>query len=308
MLMSFSVFLGILIITIAFINPGKADFLKLKNSIRPDYIRDFEKVAKKKYIEQFGTETSLENYKNNVEIVILRSGINIKFYEFILINIISILVVTYIVHIIFNNPLITLVFVYIGYKLPFVVFEYVAKKKQEEIDKHIEGVLTQISAIYGTVGTLEQCIEKSIPTMPSPVKELFEQAMTDMKIAGRDLSDTLENLAIRINNKDFDFWVKIALIAVDIGGETRKLMLQIPETIRERKNLRDELETELSGLKFQGWILFSGTPLIFLTYKILRPDFASVLTDTFAGKVTTTVIAIICILSLWLINKLSRPV
>lgn len=299
---------GVLIITLAVIGIDKNDLLKFKKTIRPDYITDLDKVAKKKFFDEFAAKEYSKNYKNDVERLLARTGVNIRLNEFMFLNLLTVLVAAYLAHTSFNNPLITVVALYIGYKLPFVILEYIAKKKQEEIDEHIEAVLTQIGNVYGTIGSLEKSIEESISSMPSPLKEEFQKTLSDMKVAGMTLEEALVNLSVRLNNRDFDFWVKIALLATEIGGETRELMLQIPETIRERKSLRDELFTELAGLKFQGWILFMGTPIIFILYKFTRPDFASILTHTMAGKIMTTIIAVICIFSLWLIEKISKPV
>lgn len=299
---------GVLIMTLVLIGIKKDDLVKIKKAVRPDYITDLDKVARKKFFKEFASKEYSKNYKNDAERLLLRTGVNIRLNEFIFLNLLTVLVSGYLAHISFNNPLITLVALYIGYKLPFVILEYIAKKKQEEIDEHIEAVLTQIGNVYGTIGSLEKSIEESISSMPSPLKEEFQKALSDMKVAGMTLEEALASLSVRLNNRDFDFWVKIALLATEIGGETRELMLQIPETIRERKALRDELFTELAGLKFQGWILFLGTPIIFILYKFTRPDFASILTDTMVGKFMTTIIAIICIFSLWLIEKISKPV
>lgn len=292
----------------AFLKIEKSDWLRLKQAVRPDYLNDLDKLAKLKFAEEFAVKDYSKNYRLTAERLLLRTGANIRFNEFIFLNILAIMGAGYIAQATFKNPLITLVALYIGYKLPFVILEYMARRKQEEIDEHMEAVLTQIGNVYGTIGSLEKAIEEAIPSMPSPLREEFQKTLADMKVAGMTLAEALMSLSVRLNNKDFDFWVKIALLATEIGGETRELMLQIPDTIRERKSLRDELFTELSGLKFQGWILFSGTPLIFLLYKLMRPDFAMILTDTMTGKVVTTIVAVICIGSLWLIEKISKPV
>jgi tight adherence protein B len=286
----------------------RGDFKNLKKIVRPEYISDLELIAKKKYFEQLSSREYSKNYRLKAERLLLRTGVNIRFKEFVLLNIAVAVGVVVLAQLLFNNPLITLIALYVGYKLPFLILEYLARKNQEEIDEHIDQVLAQIGNIFGTIGSLEKSIEETIGTMPSPLKEEFAKTISDMKVAGLTLGEALQSLAVRLNNKDFDFWVKISLLTTEIGGETRELMLQIPETIRERKSLRDELSTELSGTKFQGWILFAGTPILFLIYKIMRPDFASILTDTLAGKIITSFVALVCILSLWLIEKISKPV
>ncbi|HEX3030622.1 MAG TPA: hypothetical protein VHS59_00035, partial [Bacillota bacterium] len=142
----------------------------------------------------------------------------------------------------------------------------------------------------------------------SPLKDEFLQMLSDMRMAGMNLEEALVRLAGRLDLPDFYFFTKVALMTQRYGGETRDLMLQIPQTIRERQIIRAELETEIAGAKQQAWLLLAGTPLFFVIYRVLRPDFVRVLTETPAGQMGMAVVAVLSLISIFLIEKIAEPV
>ena len=174
---------GVFIITLVLMDFDKDDLSRFKKAVRPDYLSDLDMIAKKKFFDEFAVKDYSHNYKLNAERLLLRTGVNIRFQEFVLLNIVIIIGLGYLGHSTFNNPLISVVSLYIGYRLPFVILEYIARKKQEEIDENIEAVLTQIGNVYGTIGSLEKSIEESISSMPSPLKEEFRKTIADIKVA-----------------------------------------------------------------------------------------------------------------------------
>jgi tight adherence protein B len=242
-----------------------------------------------------------------VEQLLARAGLRINYGEYLLLSIggvsLGVLVGQYL-----NNWFITIICGYLGFKIPQRVLRYLQDRRKALLSMQMEPALQQIANLYRISQSMEQALEQAVLTMASPLKDEFQKTLSDIRVAGMSLEEALVRLAARLGLRDFDFFVKITLLAQKFGGETKELMLQIPQTIRERQMIRAELETEVAGAKQQAWLLMSGTPLFFVVYKLLRPDFAQMLTETTPGKLGMAVVALLSLISVLLIEKITEPI
>ncbi|HEX3033198.1 MAG TPA: type II secretion system F family protein [Bacillota bacterium] len=207
-----------------------------------------------------------------------------------------------------NNWIITLIGAVLGFKLPGKYLMLMRKKRKDMMDKQLEPALQQIATLHRINHSLELAVEQALSSIPSPLHEEFIQMLTDLRVAGMSLDEAMGRMAGRLDLPDFHFFTKVALLTQRYGGETRELMLHVPQTIRERQIIRAELETEIAGARQQAWLLMAGTPVFFIIYKILRPDFVRILTETAPGKVGMAIVALFSLISLVLIEKISEPV
>lgn len=242
-----------------------------------------------------------------VESLLARSGVRIRYGEYLLLSAGGVLLGT-LVGFYLNNWLISVMCGYLGYKIPERALMYLQEKRKVLLAKQMEPALQQIANLYRITQSMESALEQSVISMAPPLKGEFLQMLSDIRVAGMTMEEALARLADRLDLRDFDFFVKIALLTQKYGGETKELMLQIPQTIRERQMIRAELETEIAGAKQQAWILLAGTPIFFIIYKVLRPDFAAILTETAQGKIGMAIVALLSLISIYLFEKITRPV
>jgi len=242
----------------------------------------------------------------NITTLITQAGLKISFKEYLMMAAAA-TGLGFFLGLSLNNWFIALIGAYMGFQIPKKVIQYLRDKRQQIIARQVEPALQQIANLYRITQSIEKAVEEATSTMASPLREEFERLQSDLKIAGMTLEQALLRLSHRLGNKDFEFFTKIALLTRKYGGETKDLMLQIPQTIRERQMIRAELETELAGAKQQSWLLLAGTPLFFIVYKLMRPDFAQILTTTAMGKLGMSVVAVLTLVSIALIEKITEP-
>lgn len=205
-----------------------------------------------------------------------------------------------------NNFILIIVFSYVGFKLPAKVREVLRSRYQKEIDKHLEPVLQQLGNVYGLSGSYERALEQVIPAMSEPLKGYFEACLQEIQRTGFSLEEALERLNKKIDNKNFHFFNQIILLNQRYGGDSRELMLQVPQTIRDRQLMTAELEAELSGAKQQSWILLGLTPLFLAVFHLLQPEFARILTETNAGQTGLAIVGVLMVISYLLMEKIMK--
>ncbi len=265
----------------------------------------FTKISKR-FSRVFKKPTERSS-RAEVEQLLFRAGVRIRYGEYLLLSagglVLGVLLGQYL-----NNWFISLLCGYLGCQIPRRSLSFLRDRRKQVLSRQLEPALQQISNLYRINRSMEMAFEQTVISLPSPLKEEILRMLSDIRVAGMTLEEAMIRLAARLDLQDFNFFVKITLLAQKYGGETKELMLQIPQTIRERQMIRAELETEVAGAKQQAWLLLAGTPLFFIVYKFLRPDFALILTGTTAGKIGMAVVALLSLVSIFLIEKITEPV
>lgn len=205
-----------------------------------------------------------------------------------------------------NNFILIISFSYVGFKLPTKLRAVLRSRSQKEVDKHLEPVLQQLANVYGLSGSYERALEQVIPAMSDPLKGYFEACLQEIQRTGFSLEEALERLDKKIDNKNFHFFNQIILLNQQYGGDSRELMLQVPQTIRDRQLMTAELEAELSGAKQQSWILLALTPLFLAVFHLLQPEFAKILTETNAGRIGLGIVGVLMVVSYLLMEKIMK--
>lgn len=266
---------------------------------------DWAKKGHKPFLST--TESRYRHHRGLVENLLLSTGLPIKFWEYQLVKVIA-AILGLCAGLTINNWVIALAGVFLGIKLPNKILMHLKEKRKILLARQLEPTLQQIAIIYRINNSLETTFEQVLTTIPTPLSEEFEQMLSDLKVAGMSLEESLNRLANRLDLVDFHYFVRIALMTQRYGGETRELLLQIPQTIRDRQLMRAELETEIAGAKQQAWILLAATPVFFIVYWIMRPDFVKILTDTTQGKIGMSLVALLSMVSVFFIDKISEQI
>lgn len=253
------------------------------------------------------TEGRFRRHRKLVENLLLSTGLPVKYWEYQLLRVVAAILGT-VAGFAVNNWVIALAGAFIGIKLPQKILVHLKEKRKTVLARQLEPTLQQIATIYRINNSLETTFDQVLTTIPSPLREEFERMVSDLKVAGMSLEESLNRLANRLDLEDFRYFVRIALMSQKYGGETRELLLQIPQTIRDRQLMRAELETEIAGAKQQAWLLLAATPVFFIVYRVMRPDFVKILTDTNQGKTGMGIVAVLSMVSVFIIDKISEQI
>ncbi len=105
-----------------------------------------------------------------------------------------------------------------------------------------------------------------------PVRAEFRQ-VTDEIALGRNLSQALTRLAIRINEPDIRFFVVVITVQQETGGNLAEIIGNLSSIIRKRKQLRHKIKAMTSEGKATGLILGALPVLVFVALYFIQPGY-----------------------------------
>ena len=142
----------------------------------------------------------------------------------------------------------------VGYIIPGIVLKSSINKRRREFENQLVDVLVLINGAVRSGFSLLQALEVVVREMAPPASEEFSRVLHEVSL-GRSLSQALNNLSVRMQNKDLDLLVTAVNIHYQVGGNLTVMLDAVTETIRERIRLFHEVRVLTTQQRYTAYIL-----------------------------------------------------
>lgn len=116
----------------------------------------------------------------------------------------------------------------------------------------------------------------------APTSEEFSRVVNETRV-GRDLGDSLNDLAMRMQCEDFEWITQAIAINREVGGDLAEVLDQVGNTIRERNQIRRQIKALAAEGKLSAYVLmalpFGITGFLYMN----NPEYLSRFTEGFIG-------------------------
>src|SRR5690606_4357147 len=119
---------------------------------------------------------------------------------------------------------------------------------------------------------LTQSADAIVKEGMEPISSEFRRVLVESRL-GVNLEDALDEVAVRMESKDFAWVVMAVRIQREVGGNLAELLLTVAATLREREYLRRHVSALSAEGRLSAWIL-GGLPPGFMVYLVaVRGDY-----------------------------------
>lgn len=141
--------------------------------------------------------------------------------------------------------------------------------------------------------------------LPDPAGEEFRQVGEAMAV-GQPLNEALDAVQKRLPSRELSVLVQTLVIQSRTGGALVSALQNIALTLEQRKELRREVRTVVSGAVFGGYVVtFLGVMAVFIM-NLLSPGALDSMVGTFLGRIVLLVAAAFFFAGYFLINRMTR--
>jgi tight adherence protein B len=244
-------------------------------------------------------EEALDRYGRKADLgtTLAVADISMKPGEFVAI-VAFIAVISGLVGMVLGGPLVGLLLsVAVCLGVGFYVSHAKAKRQAafaDQLPDVLQLVTTALRSGYGITHAIESVAEEA----EEPARSEFAYVMLQVR-TGRDLSDSMRNLAERMQSKDLGWVVSAIDINRETGGNLSEVLHTVSTTIRERGRVARQVRTLTAEGRLSARIL-SGLPLLMLLWQWrVNPDNLALLTHG-AGLIALAFAGILMVIgSLW---------
>ncbi|NOT61036.1 MAG: type II secretion system F family protein [Acidobacteria bacterium] len=189
--------------------------------------------------------------------------------------------------------------------LPYLHLLYKRKKRFDkflaDLPDALEMISRALSAGHGFQATLRLIAEE----MPEPIAGEFGRVYEEQSV-GLSLKHSLQNLMQRVPLLELKMCAIAMLVQRETGGNLAELLDTSAQTIRERFQIKEDLNTLTTGSRLSAIILCVLPFIVVLMISWINPGFLDPLFYDPRGHRLLALAAILQVCGLWMVRRILR--
>jgi tight adherence protein B len=223
-----------------------------------------------------------------IDLRLERAGVEIRTGEFIGASFLSAIVGVLLAFLLLPKPFFIVLLALVGGMVPWGVVSMRATRRLKHLKEQLVDILMILASSLRAGHSFLQAIDAVGREVGEPGAREFARLVAEIRL-GRDVDEALYALAERIDSEDFKWAVIAVSIQREVGGNLAEVLDTVAETIRDRQNIRRQIDVLSAEGKLSIYVL-AGLPVLLTIYMaIVNPDYIGLLFDTRIGLVMLTV-------------------
>ncbi len=208
-----------------------------------------------------------------------RADVKLRVSEFVVLSVISVLGFFAAALIIFDTPLLGLVFGIIGFFAPRVYLNIRKSRRLNAFNDQLGDTITLLANSLRSGYTIVQSMKTVAEQLPDPMASEFHRVTQEIAL-GLHYEEALNNMMRRMPSDDLDLLITAVNIQGRVGGNLAEILDTIGHTIRERVRIKGEIRVLTAQQMISGYVL-TGLPVALglVLYAINRSYIGRMFTD-----------------------------
>ena len=193
----------------------------------------------------------------------------------------------------------------VGILVPRLMLKYARHRRYKQFHAQLVDTMLLLSSSLRAGLSMVQAFTVVAEEMPAPVNQEFGLILKETRM-GVSLEEVLLHLKQRMTSDDVNLFITTVLVARETGGDVTTVFGKLVDTIRERRKIRERIQTLTFMAKMQG-ILMGCLPIAFLyvVYTMDKSHFQFFLTDPM-GKALLAGVIVMQVISFLLFMRFSK--
>jgi len=196
----------------------------------------------------------------NIQTDLARADLKLRVAEFILLTLVSILVFFLVGDLLFDTPLMGVVFGVVGFFAPRLYVDMRKRRRLNNFNDQLGDTISLLANSLRSGFSIVQSMETVANQLPEPMAGEFHRVTQEIGL-GLHYEEALNNMLRRVPSDDLDLMVTAINIQGKVGGNLAEILDTIGHTIRERVRIKGEIRVLTAQQMLSGYILVA-LPLI----------------------------------------------
>lgn len=154
----------------------------------------------------------------------------------------------------------------------FMVVSRKLRKRRLAFSDQLEGTLTVMAGALRAGRGLPQTLDLVAEETAAPTQEEFQRVIIESRV-GRDVSQSLEDVADRMKSDDFRWVAEAIAINRELGGDLSEILDNIASVVRDRNQVRLQVRALAAEGRLSGIVLILLPVSLFFYIQIVTPDY-----------------------------------
>lgn len=181
-----------------------------------------------------------------------------------------------------------------------VALGVLTSRRQKQFAEQLDDTLQLLAGGLRAGHSLLRAIDAVSADSEAPTTEEFTRIINETRL-GRDLGDALNDAADRMQSEDFSWVAQAIAIHREVGGNLATVLDQVGQTIRERNQIRRQVETLSAEGKLSAYILMGLPVALGLILVVMSPGYMDPLFQSLIGHVLLAISGILFLIGgIWM--------
>lgn len=249
--------------------------------------------------------------RNDMEDKLVQAGFNMTFTEFVMVSILAGIFMGIFFGGLMTNPLLGVMFLVFGFLAPYQVVMFLRNRRISLLEKQIGAFMQMTIKRYENTRDMHKALQMTGTEFrgEEPIGTEIDKTVLEIDL-GIPTVEALENMAKRTNNQYLERFAAYYGVASEVGTDElrRDLLTQAYNQYEENRQLKRELDKEISGPVKDAYIMIASVPMFALYQMATNDEYVQFMTKTTTGRIGTTAIIGALILIIWFVNaKIGAP-
>jgi tight adherence protein B len=171
----------------------------------------------------------------------------------------------------------------------------------DQLDESLQLMASSLRAGHSLLRAMDAVAQEA----EAPTSEEFARLVNETRV-GRDLNGALEELAARVGSQDFVWVTQAIAIHREVGGNLAEVLDQVGHTIRERNQIRRQVQALSAEGKLSAYVLMALPIGITGFLALTNPSYIGKLTASAMGwGMLVAAVVMLTLGGLWLRKTVS---
>ncbi|MDI3211504.1 type II secretion system F family protein [Arthrobacter sp. AL12] len=155
-------------------------------------------------------------------------------------------------------------------------------RRRKKFDDQVPDTLQMFAGGLRAGHSLLRSVDAAAQESDAPMTEELNRVVNETRI-GRDLGDSLTDVATRTANEDFGAIARAIDIHREVGGDLAQVLDHVGETIRDRNQIRGQIRALSAEGKMSAIVLMALPIVMFIGLTAFNPLYQQVFLSTLTG-------------------------
>lgn len=179
-------------------------------------------------------------------------------------------------------------------------------RRQAKFDDQVPDTLRMLAGGMRAGHSLLRSLDAAAQESDAPMSDELSRIVNETRI-GRDLGESLRDVADRTSNEDFSWIAQAIEIHREVGGDLAEVLDHVGETIRDRNQIRRQVKALSAEGRVSALVLISLPIVLFIALQFINPVYAKTFSSTVPGYIMVAVAAVMLSLGAFWLSRLIKP-
>jgi tight adherence protein B len=188
----------------------------------------------------------------------------------------------------------------------YLALNFLRSRRRRKFDDQVPDTLQMFSGGLRAGHSLLRSVDAAAQENEAPMAEELSRIVNETRI-GRDLGDSIKDVAERTQNEDFQWIAQAIDIHREVGGDLAEVLDHLGETIRDRNQIRGQVRALSAEGRMSAMVLMALPIVMFFGLLLTNELFARTFTTTVPGYIMIAAVVVLLTVGGFWLNRIIKP-